>query len=65
MRQINLPLNKAKLETKKLQLAQIETQLKAVKAKLDEVSERYNAKQVEVSELDKLISEFESPKAVS
>lgn len=55
MRQFNLPLNQAKLDTKLIQLKSIENQFTQLEQKLHEVKQRLVSKQVEVSELNKSI----------
>lgn len=58
MRQFNLPLNQAKLETKVIQLKSIENQFETLSAKLKEVEERLKSKQAEVSELSNSIESY-------
>ena len=65
MRQFNLPLNASKLETKKLQLASIEAQFKLLAEKLQDVKDRLDSKQAEVSELHDSIVSYNQSIAVS
>lgn len=58
MRQFNLPLNQAKLDTKVIQLKSIENQFNQLSAKLKEVEERLKSKQTEVSELSTSIESY-------
>lgn len=58
MRQFNLPLNQAKLDTKVIQLKSIENQFETLSTKLKEVEERLKAKQTEVSELSTSIESY-------
>lgn len=58
MRQFNLPLNQAKLDTKVIQLKSIENQFTQLSAKLAEVKERLESKQTEVSELANSIESY-------
>lgn len=58
MRQFNLPLNQAKLDTKVIQLKSIENQFTQLETKLNEVKARLLAKQVEVSELSNSIDSY-------
>jgi predicted phage-related endonuclease len=58
MRQFNLPLNQAKLDTKVIQLKSIENQFNQLATKLKEVEERLKAKQTEVSELNDSITAY-------
>ena len=58
MRQFNLPLNQAKLDTKVIQLQSIENQFKQLEQKLQEVKERLESKQTEVSELNDSITAY-------
>lgn len=58
MRQFNLPLNQAKLDTKVIQLKSIENQFTQLEIKLNEVKARLLAKQVEVSELSNSIDSY-------
>lgn len=58
MRQFNLPLNQAKLDTKVIQLKSIENQFTQLQAKLAEVKERLESKQTEVSELSTSIESY-------
>lgn len=55
MRTINVSLNETKLKLKQQQLSQIETQLLAIKAKLEDVSKRYTAKQNEISQIETVL----------
>ena len=58
MRQFNLPLNQAKLDTKVIQLKSIENQFNQLATKLKEVEERLKSKQTEVSELSNSIETY-------
>mgnify|MGYP001574856855 CR=1 FL=1 len=58
MRQFNLPLNQAKLDTKVIQLKAIENQFNQLEQKLHEVKQRLLSKQVEVSELNTSIEAY-------
>jgi chromosome segregation ATPase len=60
MRQFNLPLNQAKLDTKVIQLKSIENQFNQLQAKLAEVKERLLSKQVEVSQLSTSIDSYKA-----
>lgn len=65
MRQFNLPLNQAKLDTKVIQLKSIENQFETLSAKLKEVEERLKAKQTEVSELSNSIEAYKQSNQAS
>lgn len=65
MRQFNLPLNKAKLDTKLIQLKSIENQFTQLEQKLHEVKQRLVSKQVEVSELNKSIESYKEATATN
>jgi len=55
MRKFNVELNVAKLATKKVQLSQIETRYLAAQVKLEELRSQYEAKCLEVNELETAI----------
>lgn len=65
MRQFNLPLNQAKLETKVIQLKSIENQFTQLEQKLHEVKQRLVSKQVEVSELANSIETYKQTAATN
>lgn len=65
MRKFNVELNRTKLTLKQQQLAQIETQLAALQLKLADVSERYNAKKLEVTQIETAILAAQTAKPVS
>jgi uncharacterized protein involved in exopolysaccharide biosynthesis len=65
MRKFNVELNRTKLTLKQQQLAQIETQLAALQLKLADVSERYNAKKLEVTQIETAIQAAQTAQPVS
>lgn len=65
MRQFNLPLNQAKLDTKVIQLQSIENQFNLLATKLKEVEQRLKAKQDEVSELNDSITSYKQSTTVN
>jgi chromosome segregation ATPase len=65
MRQFNLPLNQAKLDTKLIQLKSIENQFTQLEQKLHEVKQRLVSKQVEVSELSNSIESYKQATATN
>ena len=65
MRKPNLELNRIKLAQKQLQLSQIENQLKELYSKIEAVTERFNAKQSEVSEIETLLAQSQTETVVS
>jgi len=64
MRKFNIELNVSKLNTKKVQLSQIETRLTEVKIRLELVQSQYEAKFAEVSDLEACITVAQSTPAV-
>jgi hypothetical protein len=65
MRKPNLELNRIKLAQKQLQLSQIENQLKELQSKIEAVTERFNTKQAEVSEIETLLTQSQTETVVS
>jgi len=64
MRKFNIELNVSKLNTKKVQLSQIETRLAEAKERLQLVQSQYESKFAEVSELETAIKVAQSTPTV-
>lgn len=65
MRKIDITLAQSKLETKKIQLSQIEARVVSLKAELDAVVAKRDAKLAEVSQLGTTISTAQNSTVVS
>lgn len=55
MRKFNVTLNQAKLETKRIQLAQLEAQVNAAREKVEYLNNKFQEKQAEFLELESTI----------
>ena len=65
MRKFDVELNLSKLATKRVQLAHIETRLFEAKLRLETIQRQFNAKELEVTQLDTAIKLAQTPPSVS
>jgi hypothetical protein len=65
MRKFNVELNVSKLNTKKIQLSQIEARLNTAQLQLETLKAQYNTKLVEVNELEQCIKLAQTTPSVS